>query len=187
MNLTVTFCLLCRLCSACPIWRTNASGTSTVSSLEVERRDQVLHARAPRLTFAVAELADRLRAADLDALDLVGDDDVLDLGLGLALVVPDLDLDAPVQRPALVAWSFGAIGWVSPAHSKEIASGGSASAFWMNSATSPARSRERPCVVAVDPGEPLRQRLVVGVADEVQPHVLEVAHPVEHRCAASRS
>ena len=47
-------------------------------------------------------------------------------------------------RPASVA--FDATGRVSPAHSKEIASGGSASDVWKCSATCPARSRDNPAL-----------------------------------------
>ena len=43
----------------------------------------------------------------------------------LDLVVPDLDLDAAVQRAALRRSHSIATGCVSPAHSYEIASGGS--------------------------------------------------------------
>jgi hypothetical protein len=70
-------------------------------------------------------------------------------------------------RPSAVA--FEAIGWLSPAHSKEIDSGGRPRAAWRNSAASPTR----------DPGEGARQRLVVGVPHQVEPHVLQVLHAAQ--------
>ena len=61
------------------------------------------------------------------------------------------------RGPASVA--LDAIGWVSPAHSKAIASGGSASAVLKYSATSPARSRERPALSSKTRDELGRERL----------------------------
>src|SRR4029453_1423843 len=64
--------------------------------LVVERRDQVLHARALRVALLVADLAHLLDAADLHALELLLHHDLPGDELLVGLVVPDLHLHAPV-------------------------------------------------------------------------------------------
>ena len=67
-----------------------------------QRQHEILDARPARLSFLVSHLAQGLGPADLDALDVVGDDDLRVL-LGFPdLVVPDLNLDAAVLRSALL-------------------------------------------------------------------------------------
>ncbi len=63
--------------------------------------DEVPDARPPRMAFPVSQLADGLHPADLDALDVIGDDDFFVPEGVPDLVVPDLHLDATVERPAL--------------------------------------------------------------------------------------
>ena len=66
--------------------------------IELERCDQVLHPRALRVPFDVAQLAHRFHATDLDALDLVRHQEFLERDTITDLVVPDLHLDAAIQR-----------------------------------------------------------------------------------------
>src|SRR5690606_9655830 len=72
----------------------------------MERRDQVLYARPAILPVDVAQPAYRLHPTHLDAPPLLRDDEFLDVDRIGNLVVPDLDLDAPIARPA-----FGGVVW----------------------------------------------------------------------------
>ncbi len=147
--------------------------------VEVERWHQVLHTRAPRLALQVPQLADLLDATDLDLPELGGDDHLLRRCLALALVVPDLDLDPAVLRAALrrvVARDRRRV--ARPLEGHRL---GRKSERVLEELRDLARALAREArVVAVHLGESLRERLRVRVADQVQPHVRQIAHPVEH-------
>ena len=144
-----------------------------------QRRDQVAHPGAPRVAFLVAQLADRFHATDLDPLDVLCDQHLL-AGDGVAhLVVPDLHLDAPVLRAAggagvagdrpRVAGPFEGDGFRRQAQRHLEEFGHLAGAL-----------ARQPGVIAVDPRQRRRQRLVVGMPDQVQAHVAAVLHAVQH-------
>ena len=69
---------------------------------EPERCDQVLHARALRMAFHVAQFAHGLHATDFYSRDLVWNEELFQRHLLPDFVVPDFDLDAAVQRTAFV-------------------------------------------------------------------------------------
>jgi hypothetical protein len=143
--------------------------------VEVQRRDQVPHPRAVVVPLAVPELADRLHPADLDPLDLLGDDDLREADLLPDLVVPDLDLDAPVQRAPLGGGVRG----------DRLAVAGPLEGDRLRRETESGLEELRgladalPGEPRVDPGEGARQRLVVGVPHQVEPHVLQVLHAAQ--------
>ena len=102
MNLTTTFCLFARLRQALPMCSMNCSEKPpSSSSSNRSGGTRFLHARAPRVTFLEAHLADRLDAADFDALEIFLYEHFLLGDASLHFVVPHLDLDAPIQRPPL--------------------------------------------------------------------------------------
>ena len=69
---------------------------------ELQRRDEVLHAGTLRVALDVAQLAHGLHAANLDGLHFVLDQHFFERGLLPHFVVPDLDLDAAIERTALL-------------------------------------------------------------------------------------
>ena len=146
---------------------------------EMQRRDQVLHPSTVRVTLAVAQLAKRFRSADLDPLDLLGNDDLLGRDLLADLVVPDLDLDAPVARSSLGSGVGGnRLGVAGPRKGDGLGRKSQRRLDELSNLTS-ALSGES-SVVSVDPGEATRQRLIVGMADHVEPNVVEVSHTLEN-------
>ncbi len=140
--------------------------------------DEVLDARPPRVAFLVVQLADGLRPADFDALDVVGDDDLLVLEIAPDFVVPDLDLDATIERPALfgqvrgdrlrLAGPLVGDGFGRKAERILEVLGHLAGTF-------PGEAR----VVPEDAHQGVGQRLRVRVPDEVDADVLTVPHPLE--------
>ncbi len=146
--------------------------------LVTQRGHEVPDARTARVTLQVAQLADRLDTADLDLLEVLGDEHLLLAQAFLRLVVPDLDLDAAIERPAIggcvagdrprVAGPFERNG-VRRQPERELEELG----HLARALTRQAR------IVAIDLREPLRQRLRVGVTDEMHPHVPAVPHAVE--------
>jgi hypothetical protein len=145
---------------------------------EVERRHQVPDPRPVRVPLAVAQLAHRLHPAHLDALDLLGDDDLLEPHLAVQLVVPDLDLHAAVLRPSPGRGVAGdRLGVARPLEGDGLRRQRQRRLQELRHLAGPLAGEAR--VVPVDPGQARRERLVVGVAHEVQPHVGQVAHAVE--------
>ena len=146
--------------------------------LVAQRRDQVPDARAARVALLIAHLADRLDAADLDPLDVLGDEHLLLAQAFLRLVVPDLDLDAPVQGPAIRGRVAGDRPRVAGPFERDRLGRQPERDLEELRHLAGALAREAR-VVAIDAREPVGERLRVGVTDEVQTHVPAVAHAVE--------
>ena len=150
-----------------------------MSLVVMQGSDQVSYPGAMGVAFLVAQFADGLGAADLDAVDLAGDDHFLLDRLLADFVVPDLHLHPPVAGPPLlgrvagdrlaVAHPFVGDGLGrKPQRALEIFGDG-------------ARPLPRqPDVVAVPRYQVAPERQGVGVADEVETHVVAAAHAVEH-------
>ena len=146
---------------------------------EAQRRDDVLHARAPLVAVDVAQAADGLHAADLDAAELAR--------RRAPRRAPSPCFTSSYQtststrrfcaRPASVA--FDATGCVSPAHSYETPSAGKPERALQQLGDLAGALARQAFVVAEDGRECRRQRLRVGVTDEVQPHVAAVVHAVQ--------
>ena len=66
--------------------------------VKVQRRDQVLDPRATRVAFDIAQLAHGFHAADFDGLDFVLDQHFFQGRFLAHFVVPDLNLDAAIER-----------------------------------------------------------------------------------------
>jgi hypothetical protein len=146
--------------------------------LVAQRHDEVLDARAAPLAFLVAQLADGLHPADLDALDVVGDDDLLVLGVAAHLVIPDLDLDATILGAAL----FGFV----RSHRLRVAGplvgdslGRQAERLLEVLGDLAGALAREALVVPEDFRQRARQLLRVGVPDEMELDVLAVAHAFE--------
>ena len=131
------------------------------------------------MAFLVTHFADRLGAADLDAVHLLGDDHFLFHHLFADLVIPDLDLHPPVERPALlgriggdrlaVAYPFIGDGFRSKTEGALAIFGGGARPF-------PGQAG----IVTVFRFQGADELLGVGVADKVKTHVEVAAHLFEH-------
>jgi hypothetical protein len=146
--------------------------------VETQRRDDVLDACAALVAVDVAQTAQGLHAADFDASEVLEDYDLVERRALLHLVVPNLDFDAAILRAArfgrvrrdgfLVAGPFirDALGTQSERALQQL----------RNLAGSLSRQA---LVVAEHSGERRRQRLRIGVPDEMQPHVAPVAHARE--------
>jgi hypothetical protein len=130
------------------------------------------------MPLPVAQLAHRLRAADLDAPDLRGDDDLLQNGLLADLVVPDLHLHSPVERLSLRR-GVARHGLTVPGPLEGDGLRGKREGVLEELRDLAGALPGEAGVVAVDFRQRLRQRLVVGVADQVQAHVVEVLHLLE--------
>ena len=116
MNFTSTLCRSLKFASACRICSTYVGGDLDGFLAEAHGRDEVLHAGAALVAVDVAKPTDFLRAADLDALELLFDEHLVQRRALLGLVVPDLDLDAAILRAAGLP-SRSTRGLLSPAHS----------------------------------------------------------------------
>ncbi len=147
--------------------------------IEADRRDEVLDARAFRVPLDIAQLADRLHAAHFHLLDLVRHEDLLERHFLGDFVVPDLDLDTPVERPALLGEVRGdRLRVAGPLVRDRL---GRQRQRRLEVLGDLARSFARQArVVAVDLGEPRRQRPVVRVPDQMQPDVEPVLHAIEN-------
>ena len=77
---------------------TNFPGHVDSFRVKVQRRDQVLNPRATRVAFDVAQLAHGFHAADFDGLDFVLDEHFFQGRFLAHFVVPDLNLDAAIER-----------------------------------------------------------------------------------------
>ena len=144
----------------------------------VQRRHEVLHARTLRMALDVAKFANRLHAAHLDAFDLVRHKEFLERDFFPGLVVPDFNVDAPVQRPPrfrLVA-SHGHRYRRPIRRTRLRAAAPARSEIFRNFAGSFARQSG---IVAIDLDQSRRQRLIVRVPDQVQAHVQPVLHAFE--------
>jgi hypothetical protein len=143
-----------------------------------QRHDEVAYARPVRVALQVAHFADGLHAADLDAPDVLDDDDLFVPDCGTDLVVPDLDFNPAVEGPPLFARirrdrlrvagplvSDGIRRQVE--HRLEILRD-LACAFAREARVVLEHARKR-----------RRQRLRVGMTDEVDAQVPAVAHAVE--------
>ena len=145
-----------------------------------QRHDEVAYARPAGVPLQVAHLADRLHAADLDAPDVLGDDDLLVAHRGADLVVPDLDFHAAVEGPSLVACIRRdrlrvACPLVRDGFRRQVEH---RLEILRDLACALAREAR---VVLEHARERRRQRLRVGMADEVHAQVPAVAHAVEDR------
>ena len=145
----------------------------------MQRRDEILDTCTFRMTFHIAQLANRLHAADLDALDLLRHEEFLERDLFGDLVVPDLDLDAAVQRAACLGLvARNRVGIAGPFIRDSLGRQRQRGLEVLGHLAG-ALARQ-PGVVAVDFDEPRRQRSAVGMADEVQAHVEAVLHAFEN-------
>ena len=144
-----------------------------------QRLDQIADAGAMRVAFLEAHLTNGLHTADLHALEVLLDQHLLVDERSLGLVVPHLHFDAPVHGAPFRGRvgrdrSRGAgplvrdrLGRQRQARLQELS----------NFAGALAR---QPGVVAVDTRQLSGERLVVGVAHQMQAHVTTVAQIVEH-------
>ncbi len=145
----------------------------------MEGGDEVPHPGPMGVPFLVAQLADGLGAADLDAIHVVADDHFLLGRLFTDLVVPDLHLHAPVAGAACLGRVAG--GRLAVAHPfvGDRLGGkpqGALEIFGDGSRPLPGK----PDVVAVAGHQVAPQRQVVGMADKVEAHVPAIAHALEH-------
>ena len=141
--------------------------------------DQVLYPNTVGLPFLVAHLADRLGAADLDAVHLAGNNDLLFHHLFTDLVIPDLDLNPSVERPPLfggvagdgltVALPFIGDGFGGQAKGSLAIFGGGAGPLAGETG-----------IVAVFGFQGTTEGLGIGVADKVKTHVEAAVHLFEH-------
>ena len=151
--------------------------------LVAQRGHQVPDARAARVALQVAHLADRLDAADLDLLEVRGDEHLLLAQAFPRLVVPDLDLDAPIERPAIGGRVAGDRPRVAGPFERYRLRRQPERELEELGHLAGALARQ-PRIVAIDLREPLRQRLRVGVTHEMHAHVPAVAHAVEYLAEA---
>ena len=64
----------------------------------MQRSDKIPHFRSPRMTFDIAQFADRFHSANFYAFDLVRHQELLQCNAVFDLVVPDLNLDPSIER-----------------------------------------------------------------------------------------
>ena len=140
--------------------------------VDSQRGDQVLDPRPTLKAVAVAQHADGLDPADLDPLELLRDHDLLDGGRRRAPVVPDLDLDATVQGSARLGLVRGEGSGVSGPLERDRL-GRQLECRLDELGDLAGALPGKPPVVAVDPREVLRERLRVGVSDEVRTQVFD--------------
>src|SRR5690606_16156821 len=135
--------------------------------------------RAPLLAFDVTQPAQGLHAADLDALEVVTDDELGERGARRGLVVPDLELDTAVQRTAGLGRVRRDGLRVAPPFVGDGLGRQIEAALQELGDLARALARET-LVVAEDADERGRERLRVGMADEVQAYVALAAQAPEH-------
>ncbi len=142
-------------------------------------RNQVLDAGTMGMAFLVTQFADRLGAADLDAVHLPGDDHFLFDHLFADLVIPDLNLHPPVERPA----GLGRIAGDRLAVTQPLIGDGfrgkpegALAIFGGGARPFPGQAG----IVAVFRLQGAAERLGIGVADKVKTHIGAIAHAFEH-------
>jgi hypothetical protein len=143
-----------------------------------QRHHEVLDARPPLMPFPVAQLADGLHAADLDALDVGGDDDLFVPEGVPHLVVPDLHLDAAIERPALFGLVRGDRLCIAGPLVGDRLGRQSQRRLEVLGHLAGALPGEA-LIVTEDPGQLRGETLRVGVPDEVNADVSAVAHALE--------
>ena len=147
--------------------------------LVAQRRHQVQHPGALLVALHVAQLADRLDAADLHPLELIGHHPLLERHRILELVVPDLHLDPAVERPAGRGGVRGdRLRVPRPLVDDGIRCQAERALEVLGHLAGPGLGQAR--VVAIDLLKPRRERSVVRMAHQVQAHVVTVTHLVEH-------
>ena len=130
------------------------------------------------MPILVTQLADGLDPADLDAFEVLRDQHFLLAQLLAGLVVPHLDLDAAVERPARGGRvRRDGLRFSRPFERYRLRRQRQGCLEELRDFACPLARQA--LVVAVDACKGVRQRLGVGVADEVQAHVAPPAHRLE--------
>jgi hypothetical protein len=145
-----------------------------------QRYDDVLDTCTARLTLFVTQLTEGLHSANLDALDVVGDDDLLVLECTLDFVVPDLHLDATILRSALFVRVRGhRLRVADPLVGDPLRRQREHLLEVLGDLSGPLARQAR--VVPEDARQRARERLRIRVSDEMEAHVLAVPHALEDR------
>ena len=138
-----------------------------------------MHTRAFGIPVDIAKLTNRFHATDFDSLDFVWHEEFLERHTFGDLVIPDLYFDAPVQRAAcLIQVGRDRLHVAGPVVGNRFRRQRERSLKMLRNLTG-AFARQA-LVISVNLFEPIRERLIVCMADQVQAHVDAIAHTLEY-------